>query len=294
MYNFIRTVKTYNLYNLGDNLVFLNYIYRLALENKGISFIHYLNSKYVNELKELFSLKNIQLVGINTPNKNGFFELPPYSNIELYNSYTEKILQTNIPEYKNCINSWIGDENFFFTHNLKNDWVLFHIDYFKKISRKMYLTNPIKSKEDLLFNIKHLNDNNKYSNLDLDFLIINSRPLSGQILNYDKHFFENINTRLVKKGYKTILINSDDNSINKYSLLDIALISKKAKYIIGIPNGPMWLTFNKFTCNNVNFRLVQLNDQILELGKNCYTLKSEKQIFNYLRDNGFIKKYFFI
>jgi hypothetical protein len=286
--------KSYNLYNLGDNLIFLNYLYKQALNNPNIKFIHYLNEKYVSDINCIIDVDNIKICGLKTPSNSGFFNLPSYSNLKIYNTYVNTILKNQIPKYESFINSWIGNENYLFTHYQKNNWTNFHLDYFRKLSKDIGLLNPIINKNDLLFNFKILDQDDSIIKSNLDFLIINSPPLSGQVKNYNPKFLIDLNNNLKKNGFSTLIINSL-NSLNdkKLTLIEIALISKKAKYIIGIPNGPMWLTFNTFTDKNLIFRLVLLSEQNLELGKNCITLNSDYQIIKYLVKNGFLKQNFF-
>jgi len=251
------SIITFNELHLGDNLIHLNYLHKLAIKNPDLCFIHYLNDEYIALLKPLISINNIKLESIK--NKNDF-----------------------------SINSWIGYDNYFYDSPLNKDWVLFYLTFFDYFSKKINLENPILNKYDLLFDFPSLN---KPSLLDRDFdyLIVNSTPLSNQTNNFDPHFLNLIIKMLVFKNYR--VISTHPNGIiestmeKKLDLLEISRISNRCKAIIGIPNGPMWLTFNVFNNSNLIYRILWLSVQNLSLGNNCFSLKHPNEILNFINHN---------
>jgi hypothetical protein len=250
----VKIISTYNELHLGDNLIHLNYLHKLSKSYPELVFNHYLNNEFIYQLTPLISdSNNINLFGL---------ELKP-------------------PDAINC---WIGYEEYFYKSNLQGSWVEFHLDFFNRLSFLLGVQNPILKELDLLFDfpvIEKTKSPRRY-----DFLIVNSTPQSNQTLDFDEKFLVNIIKMLVFKGYSVISTHPNgivESTIEKgYDLIGVAQISNNCQAIIGIPNGPMWLTFNKFNQDKVLFRLLWLSIQKLNLGANCLTCYSGTELLDML------------
>jgi len=250
----LRHISTFNELHLGDNLIHLNYLHKLSKLYPDLVLNHYLNDHYIDQLNPLISESlNIKLFKL---------ELKP----------------------SDAINCWIGYEDYFYKSHLQGNWVEFHLDFFNRLSYLLGVKNPILKDSDLLFDFSILEK--KKSLRRYDFLIVNSTPQSNQTFDFDKEFLIQVIKKLVFKGYSVISTHPNEiveSIIEKgYGLIEVAQISNNCQAIIGIPNGPMWLTFNSFNQDKVLFRLVWLSIQKLTLGANCLTCSSGPDLLDML------------
>lgn len=213
-------IEFYNELHLGDCLYQLLYCNKLVEKNNNIEIVFYCNEKY-------------------------FYEL------NLWNKFLDKIFFLPIEKKTSgAYNTWIGLDNFHHS-TLPNYNFYFdkqYIDFFNKLSKKINIENPIKTSEDFLFdNIEILKPTESY-----DFLIVNSKPLSGQVDKEMINYLENkIIYDLEGKIITTKKIGNFKCTVDyNYSLLDIAKISNNVKYIIGIHTSPMLVCLNKYSLNN--------------------------------------------
>ena len=219
-----KIIYTYNDWHLGDcvfTIIILNQTKRY-LEDNNVHIYFYCNKSYINQLNEFIQTKHIQLHNYQIP--------------------------IGIP-------NWIGEKhkqiNYYNKGNQKyND---FYVLYANQLYNEMNIPCVINTFEyednDLLIRYDNLND--KYKNLD--YLIINSQPLSGQY-NYNKNEWDDLIITNLSK-YKIVTTLKVDNIIctldDNLSIKDIAAISTHAKKIIAINTGPLVGCFNKYTLTNV-------------------------------------------
>lgn len=256
-----KVIETYNSLHLGDNLIHLNYLHRLSIANPDLLFKHYVDKNYISKLCPLLQgIENIELLNLQ--------EMP-----------------------HRAVNSWIGDEDYFYNSPLQTNWVDFHLDFFKYFSERLGLNTPIIHRDDLLFDFPALHMLNQDTKAH-DFLIINSTPLSGQTKDFDPLYLTKLTQTLVFKGFSVITTHPTgivESTLEKgFDLLKIAQISFKSSVIIGIPNGPMWLTFNKISNKQIKARLAWVSIQNLDLGENCLTCLNKEDISKVLQDNKII------
>jgi len=252
-----KTISTFNEWHLGDNLIHLNYISKLSKKYPEIYFKHYLRKSYIHLLQDLIAdNKKIQLFPLE-----------------------EKTIDE--------VNCWIGSEGYYYNSPLANNWTAFHIDFFNQFSKKLELISPISSENDLFFDFSALNGPSP-TNRPYNFLIVNSAPMSSQITDFNREYLNNLTRELVFKGYSVMTTHPTgivESTLEKgFNLIEIARISNHCEAIIGIPNGPMWLTFNIFNKDNIKFRALWLSAQTLNLGNNCFSCDSSTQISNILRE----------
>jgi hypothetical protein len=163
----------------------------------------------------------------------------------------------------NSIELWDCNDYIFEPNGIKNNYSKmysglsqnkYYLNYFNIKLKNLNIPVSIKrfcyEDEDLFYRYKKLDK--KYKNIDI--LIINSEPLSGQyvynINNWNKGIqILNQKYKIVttKKVNENVLCTRDDN----LKIKDIASISTKVKVVIAINTGPLIVLLNKFTLMSV-------------------------------------------
>ena len=231
-------IKAYNRYHLGDNLfniIFLNNISKY-LEKKNIIIYYYLQSYYKNQVKEFIHTPNIKLMDYNTTNERKM-------GLHLWiddHIYTTKYRFCNLGVEKN-----IPYNSFFiiFFNNVLRMWRI-----------PISIVSIIYDDNDLITRYNNINNkyNDKYKNIDL--LIINSIPLSGQFeYNHEEwinfcEYFKNYNIATTN-GIKNVKCTIEDNLTVK----DIAAISTQCKVVVFVNSGVAPGLFNVYTLTNVKW-----------------------------------------
>lgn len=228
-----RIIKVYNEHHLGDqifNFILFNII-KSYLEENDIHIEYYCNDEHHDQLSEFNYSKNIKIISINDPGDKGLrlWIGDPSFKINFYN-YTE---------YGYFYNTF---------------YVCFFNDFLKKVDiprsiDKLEYTDPQIEERYKALDSKY---NGKYS--DLDFLILNSTPRSGQYDKDDNKWNKLINKLNLK--YKIVTSEKTDGvnctCDDKLTVKDIQAISAHSKKIIAVNSGVFTVLFNKDTLDNVN------------------------------------------
>jgi len=235
--------KIYNFYNrfhYGDALFFLKFIYNISdiLKERGITINYYYNADYITRPEELQRYTNPDttkihaIKGVSYGDVNAWKNATPPGSIEAWGGYdidgmSNRIMDEYFPKYYMNIINTIGLQD-------------------ANIDTSLYQNEPY------LQDIYNKLDD-KYKNLDI--LIINAAPKSGQLVYHIKKFDE-MCTRLSTKYKVAITSPIEGSSIpctmnDNLALQDIGAISTHAKYIIGIHTGPVVPCFNADTKNHV-------------------------------------------
>jgi hypothetical protein len=235
-------IFTKNDYHLGDNVFICIFFSKIIkyIEDNNIFINHYCLKEHIDQVKEFIYSKNIQVFDLN-----------------------------EIPNNKEIINLWIGcnEYNYNYYHGFfgANNMVIESYDIFlrnfynnvlKMLNFPIIIENFIFDNDNLDFLelAKKINEktNNKYINID--FLIVNSAPQSGQLI-YDKNEWDRIIT-LFHNKYNVITTQKVENvkctRDDNLSVKDIASISTNVKQIIAIDTGPTAGMYNKYTINNAD------------------------------------------
>ena len=132
--------------------------------------------------------------------------------------------------------------------------------------------------QDLFRRYNNLED--KYKNLNV--LVINSKPLSGQLNNYDKPTWDNFIVELNKK-YKIATsekVNDDILSLEEFTVKNIASVALNVKIIIAINTGPSTPLYNTHILNNID---------VFFIACQCQHFKTRKvRLFHNLSDLSFL------
>lgn len=200
--------------HLGDNIINFIFFYKIKdfIEQNNIIIHYYCLSQYHKNLLEFKSSENIKIFKHENKGYVLWQALTPYSHF-----IEDKLC--------NMFNIFLKHYN-----------IPISVDSFE-------YQDP-----ELLTRYENLDD--KYKNLDI--LIINSKPLSGQY-HYDIESWNDFIIRLSKKYLLTTTEKVNDNilSLHDMSVKNIAAIALKVKKIIAINTGPSIPLYNTDILNNV-------------------------------------------
>lgn len=231
-------IETYNEYHLGDNLIHVNWLRKF----KG-QIIHYCQPEYIPQLLDLTQDRDIHLKPLS--------EKSPYA-----------------------VNSWINADGLWSLEPYRRNWVYFYLQHFAKLSRKLNLSNLIQTRNDLLFNYPALTFQNPLCN-PFDYLIINSRPGSGQFPAYDPDQFIEL-TKYLASNHRVITTEptgyAPSTTEANLSVSQIGSLSRFCHTILSVDTGPMWPTFNPY--GNLRLRIIYCNLQYFPLQDNCITINN--------------------
>ena len=221
------TFHFFNNYHYGDNVLNLKFFYVNAklLKERGIHIHYYYDNSYINDLTELERYVDPAVVQLHPHSEK------PDSAIEL----------------------WMGKRIDGLAYD--DDFVKYYTAFYKQILgylglQDLNIDTSLYQPEEYLKDIYAKLDT-KYH--DLDVLIINADPQSGQ--QNDKTKMNDLCIKLSKK-YRvatTTLVNSDILCTynDRLKLQDIGAISTHAKNIVSIFSGPITPCFNRETRNTV-------------------------------------------
>jgi hypothetical protein len=208
-------IHAYCDFHLGDNIINFIFFYKIKeyIEANNIIIHYYCHQQYHKNILEFKTSDNIKIFN------------HEHTGFHLWQANTKQhhfIEDTLCELFK----------DFFYLNNIP-----LVIDSFE------YQDN------NLLERFTNLED--KYKNLDI--LIINSEPKSGQY-NYNKNNLDNFIVKLSSK-YKVVTsekVNDEILSLHDYSVKNIAAVALNVKIIIAINTGPSIPLYNTDILNNVD------------------------------------------
>lgn len=233
-------IATFNEYHLGDNLIHLHFLRKMAQKYPNEEFGHHAPDQHIPQLLPLVAdLENLCLLGARP---------------------------------SGCINAWRGDQGFWYGHAHRNDFTRCHFDWFAHLAWKMGLISAINSVEEMLFDYPALTtDGEKYN--AFDYLVVNSIPHSNQFRGFNPHEFSALVGRLLTAGHSVVttaptgIASCTNDGKTGMDVTSIGNLSRKVRRgIIGIPTGPMWPTFNIW--NRDVPRILMLDDERVQLTPN--------------------------
>ena len=232
-----RTIKHHCSANLGDCVFHLLYLIECVKKYNNLSYIfyvrEYINQKYISYLENIIPPEFKDRIRIKQVSQK------PADSLEIW-------LAT--PDQGN-FNRKIRDSLGRVSYNK----IYYH--WFNHISKIDGITSPFKNLGDFVFdlNTDHIHIDKKYQNLDV--LIINSDPKSGQY-HYEKDFFEEFihdsckgkNVAITQPLEKSDILCTQKDDLD---LMQIAKISKTAKQVVAVNTGPIILCLNNETLTNI-------------------------------------------
>lgn len=247
----------FNKYHLGDqvfNILFFNKISGY-LKKRGLKVEYYMERVYIKQVREFVKDEEVILL-------HGLDKKPEWA-----------------------LEAWINNREIVknFELQTKIGFDSYYIYFFQRLCEKMgldYVVMDLKC-NDLDFE-KRWNRMilQKPEIQELDILIINSEPLSGQyrvdrvswnlFISYLHHKYKIITTLKVQG----ISCTMDEN----WTIKDIASISTKVKYIISINTGPFVGCYNEETLNHIQHIYVFVNNLHFDHPK-ITTLKDIEELY---------------
>ncbi len=235
----MKSISTFNALHLGDNLVHLHFLRKLAQKYPEIHFTHGAPDEHLAQLYPLWQ--------------------------DLPNLTVKSIAEVG----QGSINAWRGAGGHWYAHPQRNDFVAYHLDWFRHLARLMGLESPIHCARDLLFDypaMKRMDGVCIHLNEHYDFLLVNSQPKSGQWSGYDPHEFDRLAHALRNAGHRVITTHPVSGSVInntqffRHDITAIGQLAQRIPCIIGCVTGPMWPCLNIWNADTVALR-VHLLDQ---------------------------------
>jgi hypothetical protein len=265
----MKTISTFNALHLGDNLVHLHFLRKLAQAYPEIHFIHGAQDHHLAQLYPVWQdLENLTVKSIGEVGQG-------------------------------AINGWRGAGGHWYAHPQRNDFVAYHLDWFRHLARAMGLESPIHCARDMLFDYPGLrrgaNDPEQAQRVEgapLDFLIVNSPPASGQWQGFDSAGFARLAHQLAEHHSVITTAPVEDISCTQdvgFEITHIGMVAQRARCIIGCVTGPMWPCLNIWNADTVALRVHLLDqervDYIPERTVHCNSLSLVPEI---LKDRGLL------
>ncbi len=240
--------RTHNAYHLGDNLVHLNFLRKVAIANPDRQFVHAAQWQYLKQLQDVVAdVPNVELKDFN---------------------YTTP---------SDSINAWRGDKQFWYSHPDRNDFVKFHVEaWFPYLADRMGVKNPIKCAEDMLFDYPAIcQQTPNYTTFDV--LVINSPPGSGQFRDYNEFALYEIINRMKENGLSVC----SSHPYSQRSITQYGYLSLHCHTILMVSTGPSWPTFNVWNQNSIKNRIILLEPERVNLSPNtmhCATIDEAAEV----------------
>lgn len=259
----MQVTRTHNAYHLGDNLVHLHFLRKIALVNPDRQFVHYAQWQYLRQLKDVIA---------DTP------------NIKL------EVFGHTLPN--DSINAWRGEGNFWYGHPDRNDFVKFHVEsWFPYLAGCMKVANPIKTAADMLFDYpaiqKPFDEVKKF-----DVLVVNSPPGSGQFSGYNEFAIGELAKRIYHKGFSAKvthrLPSNDVPSTEGLSVTQIGQLSLHCHTILMVSTGPSWPTWNIWNTESVKHRIILIDSERINLSPNTEHTSSIEESADMLKSYGLL------
>ena len=229
----------HNLYHLGDNvfnMIFFKII-KSYIEENNIIIHYYCQPEYIKQTVEFNDSPNVIIENIN--NK-------PENSLELWIDKEVKGLSWTKIYNKNC---QAGVTRTYYDR--------FFASFFNKVLEIMKIKLTIQTfyYKDRNLKTRYMKVNNQFNNKyrNIDILILNSQPMSGQF-NYNKTEWD-AHIKYMNTKYKVMTTTKVDGipctMDDNLSIKDIAAISSRVKIIIAVNSGVVPGLLNKYTLNNV-------------------------------------------
>lgn len=177
--------------------------------------------------------------------------------------------------------TWIGRNQTYHNSPIKNDYLLFYLEWFKRMSATLRLPNPFMSKLDLWFDYPEVKRSTPKVR-EFDFLVVNSVPNSGQV-QYSASELNALVSALVCVGHSVIttapshVAGASCTLDSRMTVTDIGRLSNSCSCHVMVSTGPSWTTFNVANMMTVNTRLLLLSTTYLDYVPRCHH-------FNYVAD----------
>lgn len=266
------THHTYCEFQIGDSLIHLHFLRKLAAIYPSHRFVHGVKPMHFAQMREVIEdLPNIELIS--------FPERDPAS-----------------------LNIWKNVNNFWASHPLRDDYANFHLDWFRDLAQRMgVVESPFRTPSDLLFDYPALLQPTSLSK-PFDVLFINSAPCSGQFRAYlngpagpgdfNPEYFDPLIAELAAKNYR-VVVTARTKVPHVPCTLDFGLtitgignLSLYCPTVLMVSTGPSWPTFNVWNRSTVQTRIAFLDREKINLAPNTFEVSSLDAAREVLRSRG--------
>jgi hypothetical protein len=253
------TFFTHTTNSVGDNMWSLQYLRKQAILYPQHRFVHAVPYHLLAPLIDVVAdLRNLSLIDSNYK-----------------------------PHYSKDI--WVNSGNFSETHPDKTNVVKVLIDFYARFSNRNGMESALRHPEDLLYDYPAL-DKAKYTQ-NFDFLIVNSKPMSGQFTDVDA--IDDLIGELVDKGHSVVTTSQSRHNVTctelaGLSLTQIGNLSRNCRNILGIATGPMWATFNVWNAELTELRLLLSKYDTIFMSPNTEHASTVEAARVILRDRGLL------
>lgn len=251
------TIQSHCALRLGDNLAAVHFLRGLAKKYPDIHFRHAAQLCYVRQLIEATC------------------DLP---NLQIADAQHHKGHSWNL---------WKNAGGFWETHERKNDYAGFMLEFFDVAAKRMGLESPFTKPDDLLFDYPALHkDNLPVAVEPFDFLIVNSPPQSSQWQMGDPVAMNTLVQSLAQRHRCIVTHPIAGMRVActmqwQFSVTNIGQLSQLCRYIVMISTGPSWTSFNVWNRESVEFRIILIDHETLGLTKNteqCQTVAEATRV----------------
>lgn len=225
-------IHTFNNFHLGDNLIHLNFARKALLNNPELKFTHYYHPRDCN-INELIPLQK-----------------------DLSDRLILKPLNEKPPH---AIDTWRARASWW-----SNDFSEFYIKWFDELATKIGIQNPIKTKDDFLYDYPELT-----ASMDgcarADVIVINSNAKSGQFKNCHESEYTTLIRRLLHNNLSVMTTKPTGLCPDStgHCTTWIGAVSARAKVIVGASTGPSWPCFNIYNKDELHVLCLDTEDVIL-------------------------------
>ena len=233
-----RLIRTYMQWHLGDNLLHLHFLRKLAQRYPELEFEHALNPAYFGQCQDVVDdLPQIRLLPLRPGEAPG-------------------------------LDGWKGAEGFFFSHPNRFAFGALYIDLFAHLAHRLGLESPLKVPDDLLFDYPAICRDKGLAAYDV--LLVNSVPLSEQFKSYRAQDFVELAETLRARGLRVVTTHKiegfDCTLEQQFSVTDIANLSLRVRYFIAVCTGAMWPSMNIFNQSIHQFRIILNDHETIDFG----------------------------
>ena len=233
---------SFNAFHLGDNLAHLHFLRKLAMANPQHQFIHFVHECHMAQLAPVVE------------------DIPTIELLNIESKQGRKAADGQLVDADNTLrarNVWKNAGGYWENHQFRNDYTNFYIRWFQKLAAEMGLLSPIMHPANMLFDYPKLLEP-AWPADQFDYLVINSRPCSGQFMAYNHvNYFDPLLRKLVAAG-KTVAA-TQETSVDgvccttqaspaairhPLTLTQIGNLSMRCKNIIAVATGPLWPCVN--------------------------------------------------
>jgi hypothetical protein len=123
---------------------------------------------------------------------------------------------------------------------------------------------------------------------------VNSRPRSGQYRAFRAAEFNSLINALLARGHSVVTTAPSVWGVPCTQCMNLSItavggLSRYCRHIVGVPNGPMWPTFNIWNQDRVQTRVLFLdNGQKVFLSPNTEHVRSMAEATDVLRKGGLL------